>query len=143
MNKSVCGVLLLSLMACQSPQKQHAIPQDTEQLVGAYTHAPAAQRQVLQWDTYFQDPALKDLLGQALAANKDLQLDRLQILRHKRCMGYSAPMPCPASMLAWMRSALAALLICACPLIVPFLSNTAPVWVCKIVSCICGDALSA
>ena len=80
MNKSVCGALLLSLMACQSPQKQHAIPQDTEQLVGAYTHAPAAQRQVLQWDTYFQDPALKDLLGQALAANKDLQLASLQIL---------------------------------------------------------------
>ena len=87
MNKSVCGVLLLSLMACQSPQKQHAIPQDTEQLVGAYTHAPAAQRQVLQWDTYFQDPALKDLLGQALAANKDLQLASLQILEAQALYG--------------------------------------------------------
>ena len=87
MNKSVCGVLLLSLMACQSPQKQHAMPQDTEQLVGAYTHAPAAQRQVLQWDTYFQDPALKDLLGQALAANKDLQLASLQILEAQALYG--------------------------------------------------------
>ena len=87
MNKSVCGVLLLSLMACQSPQKQHAIPQDTEQLVGAYTHAPAAQRQVLQWDAYFQDPVLKDLLGQALATNKDLQLASLQILEAQALYG--------------------------------------------------------
>ena len=87
MNKSVCGVLLLSLMACQSPQKQHAIPQDTEQLVGAYTYAPAAQRQVLQWDAYFQDPVLKDLIGQALAANKDLQLASLQILEAQALYG--------------------------------------------------------
>ena len=87
MNISVAGALLLSLMACQSPQRQQAIPQDTEQLVGAYTHAFVSQRQVLQWDDYFQDPVLKDLLGQALAANKDLQLASLQILEAQALYG--------------------------------------------------------
>lgn len=87
MNISVAGALLLSLMACQSPQRHQTVPRDTEQLVGAYTHAPAAQRQVLQWDAYFQDPVLKDLLGQALAANKDLQLASLQILEAQALYG--------------------------------------------------------
>ena len=36
-----------------------------------------------------------------------------------------------------------ALLICACPRILPFLSNTAPVWAYQIGNWICGGALPA
>ena len=143
MNKSVCGVLLLSLMACQSPQRHQTVPRDTEQLVGAYTHAPAAQRQVLQWDAYFQDPVLKDLLGQALATNKDLQLASLQILEAQALYGIQRADALPsvnAGMDAQRARTAAGLRLPTYPAVSQQYSASV---VCRIGNWICGGALLA